>query len=239
MCVGRPDCGAGIGRVTKHLLLDRFDTVDIVEQSPRLLQAAPKYVGRDSDRTTCVCVGLQVRVSTLCARCVLLFTGWAQAVPPFGGSTYARIALVPKTVSTYYCRSSSRCAFVLGAYRDRSWKLQCIGLAVLRWSWKYGGQTVLVCLTRKVLLLTTTAVPGMFLCICLVEGGLYFLSLRSIHRAGVGLPQDRRRFHWPAVDVNFVRTPPTRSIIAVGLFPARRQLRPFLDPVGGGALHRR
>ena len=129
-----------------------------MEQSPRLLQAAPKYVGRDSDRTTCVCVGLQVRVSTLCARCVLLFTGWAQAVPPFGGSTYARIALVPKTVSTYYCRSSSRCAFVLGAYRDRSWKLQCIGLAVLRWSWKYGGQTVLGCLTRKVLLLTTTAV---------------------------------------------------------------------------------
>ncbi|CAM9834658.1 unnamed protein product [Laminaria digitata] len=52
-------CGAGIGRVTKHLLLDRFDTVDIVEQSPRLLQAAPKYVGRDRDRTTCVCVGLQ------------------------------------------------------------------------------------------------------------------------------------------------------------------------------------
>ncbi|CAM9977915.1 unnamed protein product [Ectocarpus fasciculatus] len=53
------DCGAGIGRVTKHLLLDRFDTVDIVEQSPRLIQAAPKYVGRDRDRTTCLCVGLQ------------------------------------------------------------------------------------------------------------------------------------------------------------------------------------
>lgn len=55
------DCGAGIGRVTKHLLLERFDYVDIVEQSPRLLQAAPKYVGRDRDRTTCVCVGLQVK----------------------------------------------------------------------------------------------------------------------------------------------------------------------------------
>ncbi|CAM9701827.1 unnamed protein product [Hapterophycus canaliculatus] len=53
------DCGAGIGRVTKHLLLDRFDTVDIVEQSPRLIQAAPKYVGRHRDRTTCVCLGLQ------------------------------------------------------------------------------------------------------------------------------------------------------------------------------------
>lgn len=57
----KSDCGAGIGRVTKHLLLDRFDAVDIVEQSPRLIQAAPKYVGRDRDRTTCLCVGLQVR----------------------------------------------------------------------------------------------------------------------------------------------------------------------------------
>lgn len=70
LCVRLPDCGAGIGRVTKHLLLERFDSVDIVEQSPRLLRAAPKYVGRERDRTTCVCVGLQVRtmhsVESLC-----------------------------------------------------------------------------------------------------------------------------------------------------------------------------
>ena len=55
------DCGAGIGRVTKHLLLERFESVDVVEQSPRLLQAAPKYIGRDRDRAQYLCVGLQVR----------------------------------------------------------------------------------------------------------------------------------------------------------------------------------
>ncbi|CAM9601568.1 unnamed protein product [Ascophyllum nodosum] len=53
------DCGAGIGRVTKHLLLERFESVDVVEQSPRLLQAAPKYIGRDRDRAQYLCVGLQ------------------------------------------------------------------------------------------------------------------------------------------------------------------------------------
>lgn len=95
---------------------------------------------------------------------------------------------------------------------------------------------MLVCLTPKVLLLGTTV---FFLCEHLVEVVLYFLSLRSVHSAGVALPQDRRRFHCPALDVNFVCTAPTRSIMIVGLFPARKQLRPLLDPVGGGALHRR
>lgn len=27
------DCGAGIGRVTKHVLLDKFDKIDLVEPS--------------------------------------------------------------------------------------------------------------------------------------------------------------------------------------------------------------
>lgn len=55
------DCGAGIGRVAKHLLLHRFDRVDIIEQSPRLLAAAPKYIGEMSSRATCVVQKLQVR----------------------------------------------------------------------------------------------------------------------------------------------------------------------------------
>jgi protein N-terminal methyltransferase len=54
------DCGAGIGRVAKHLLLHRFDHVDIIEQSPRLLAAAPKYIGEMSSRATCVVQRLQV-----------------------------------------------------------------------------------------------------------------------------------------------------------------------------------
>ncbi|KAJ2843699.1 hypothetical protein IWW36_005463 [Coemansia brasiliensis] len=34
------DCGAGIGRVTKHFLLLHFETVDMVEQNSQFLEAA-------------------------------------------------------------------------------------------------------------------------------------------------------------------------------------------------------
>jgi len=55
------DCGAGIGRVSKHLLLRRFQHVDLIEQSPRLLAAASEYVGASdgNDRMTCIVQGLQ------------------------------------------------------------------------------------------------------------------------------------------------------------------------------------
>jgi protein N-terminal methyltransferase len=53
------DCGAGIGRVTKHLLLHRFNHVDIIEQSPRLTAAAPEYIGEMSSRSTCIVQKLQ------------------------------------------------------------------------------------------------------------------------------------------------------------------------------------
>ncbi|CAN0273365.1 unnamed protein product [Discosporangium mesarthrocarpum] len=53
------DCGAGIGRITKHLLLQRYDFVDLVEQSPRLLRAAPKYIGPERHRAEYLCYGLQ------------------------------------------------------------------------------------------------------------------------------------------------------------------------------------
>lgn len=46
------DCGAGIGRVTKHLLFPRFHRVDMVEQSGRLLNAAPEYIGISGDVVT-------------------------------------------------------------------------------------------------------------------------------------------------------------------------------------------
>lgn len=39
------DCGAGIGRITKHLLVQLFDTVDMVEQNPDFLKEAKKYIG--------------------------------------------------------------------------------------------------------------------------------------------------------------------------------------------------
>ncbi|XP_044268523.1 N-terminal Xaa-Pro-Lys N-methyltransferase 1 isoform X1 [Tribolium madens] len=39
------DCGAGIGRITKHLLCDFFDNVDLVEQNPKFLSQAEQYLG--------------------------------------------------------------------------------------------------------------------------------------------------------------------------------------------------
>jgi protein N-terminal methyltransferase len=38
------DCGAGIGRVTKHLLLPMFSRVDLVEQCEKYVDAAWEYV---------------------------------------------------------------------------------------------------------------------------------------------------------------------------------------------------
>lgn len=54
------DCGAGIGRVTKNLLLPLFAHVDLIEQSPRLLASSAEYIGEGHERTTCVELGLQV-----------------------------------------------------------------------------------------------------------------------------------------------------------------------------------
>ncbi len=39
------DCGAGIGRVTKNLLLPRFQTVDMVEVTAKFLEASKEYIG--------------------------------------------------------------------------------------------------------------------------------------------------------------------------------------------------
>ena len=54
------ECGAGIGRVTKGLLLS-LGTLqcDLVESSPRLLSAAPDYIGEEADRCKFYCSGLQ------------------------------------------------------------------------------------------------------------------------------------------------------------------------------------
>ncbi|KAJ2527758.1 hypothetical protein GGH20_002929, partial [Coemansia sp. RSA 1937] len=38
------DCGAGIGRVSKHFLLRRFNTVDLVEQNGEFLREAAEYL---------------------------------------------------------------------------------------------------------------------------------------------------------------------------------------------------
>ncbi|XP_059622904.1 N-terminal Xaa-Pro-Lys N-methyltransferase 1 [Phlebotomus argentipes] len=53
------DCGAGIGRVTKHLLLRSFDTVDLVEQCPQFAAQIPKYVGPSAKLGEIYTQGLQ------------------------------------------------------------------------------------------------------------------------------------------------------------------------------------
>ena len=48
------DCGAGIGRVAKHLLLPVFDNVDLVEQNPEFLTQAKTYlVNNKIDNNLC------------------------------------------------------------------------------------------------------------------------------------------------------------------------------------------
>lgn len=44
------DCGAGIGRVAKHLLLPVFDNVDLVEQNPEFLTQAKTYLQDQMDK---------------------------------------------------------------------------------------------------------------------------------------------------------------------------------------------
>jgi len=54
------ECGAGIGRVTKGLLLEFADRCDLIESSSRLLSAAPDHIGDyQSNRCRYFCSELQ------------------------------------------------------------------------------------------------------------------------------------------------------------------------------------
>ncbi|CAH1638165.1 unnamed protein product [Spodoptera littoralis] len=44
------DCGAGIGRVTKYVLLPRFEKVDLVEQDEKFLKTAKEFIGKDNEK---------------------------------------------------------------------------------------------------------------------------------------------------------------------------------------------
>ena len=56
-----PDCGSGIGRVTKRLLLPLFSTVDMVEQNASFLEKSKVYLGPAGDRVEQrIAKGLQV-----------------------------------------------------------------------------------------------------------------------------------------------------------------------------------
>ncbi|XP_023253684.1 N-terminal Xaa-Pro-Lys N-methyltransferase 1 [Seriola lalandi dorsalis] len=54
------DCGAGIGRITKRLLLPLFRTVDLVDVTQEFLDKAKNYLGEESKRVGhYFCSGLQ------------------------------------------------------------------------------------------------------------------------------------------------------------------------------------
>lgn len=54
------DCGAGIGRITKRLLLPIFQTVDMVELNQKFLDAAHRFIGEQVSRVErFICSGLQ------------------------------------------------------------------------------------------------------------------------------------------------------------------------------------
>ncbi|XP_054612692.1 N-terminal Xaa-Pro-Lys N-methyltransferase 1 isoform X1 [Dunckerocampus dactyliophorus] len=54
------DCGAGIGRISKRLLLPLFKTVDLVDVTQEFLDKAKTYLGEDGKRVgNYFCLGLQ------------------------------------------------------------------------------------------------------------------------------------------------------------------------------------
>lgn len=53
------DCGAGIGRITKHLLTKHFDCVDLVEQDKHFLERARDYLADNQRVGSLYCSGLQ------------------------------------------------------------------------------------------------------------------------------------------------------------------------------------
>lgn len=59
------DCGAGIGRITKRLLLPIFDKVDMVEQDRHFCEKAREFIGAESSRVEHIfCSGLQEFIPT-------------------------------------------------------------------------------------------------------------------------------------------------------------------------------
>ncbi|RVE40763.1 hypothetical protein evm_014588 [Chilo suppressalis] len=49
-CTLALDCGAGIGRISKHLLLEHFETVDIVEPDLKFINSIREFVGEGNSK---------------------------------------------------------------------------------------------------------------------------------------------------------------------------------------------
>ena len=80
------DCGAGIGRVSKDLLLDYCEKVDIVEQCPKYTAAASRHVGAENIRqifTQGLQVSTAVHLTYACPSAHLAETAGATDVQDF------------------------------------------------------------------------------------------------------------------------------------------------------------
>lgn len=54
------DCGAGIGRITKHVLIPCFEMVELVEQNEKFINTAIQWLGEDNNKLGAVYeIGLQ------------------------------------------------------------------------------------------------------------------------------------------------------------------------------------
>ncbi|KAK9511257.1 hypothetical protein O3M35_005847 [Rhynocoris fuscipes] len=53
------DCGAGIGRITKHLLMKYFKVVDLVEQNKDFIEKVNEFIGPSKKLGKLYCTGLQ------------------------------------------------------------------------------------------------------------------------------------------------------------------------------------
>ncbi|GFG29037.1 hypothetical protein Cfor_02069 [Coptotermes formosanus] len=56
------DCGAGIGRITKHLLLRFFDKVDLVEQNALFLEESKNFIGKCHKVGNLYCAGKRKQI---------------------------------------------------------------------------------------------------------------------------------------------------------------------------------
>ncbi len=108
------DVGAGIGRVTKHLLLPMFEHVDLLEQSPRLLAAAPDFIfgPQGAATTTADTTGTRTKAT--------------EAVKDASPSPSTK-RLQPSERVTYLCAGMQDFAPAPGTVYDVVWIQWCIG----------------------------------------------------------------------------------------------------------------
>lgn len=98
------DCGAGIGRISKRLLLPLFTTVDLVDVTQEFLDQAKVYLGEEGRKVgNYICKGLQDFVPESGRYDVI----WIQWVIGWSSSL---VSISSKSAASVTCRTSSPCS---------------------------------------------------------------------------------------------------------------------------------